>query len=716
MSSFSTMSCYAALSACTGNDILSAYARMVCSLIQEKHYETCDAKQLSLDFQEKYGFSLPYHPMLTVMNECIKLKFLKSVKGAHYCIPDYEVIDKENFQSILLDKEKAYLSLENEFSTYILEKYSIVCAPEEINKKIVSFFEHYSLDDSLGNRLDLAYSNDFLFADFIIYCLENNKTDIISYLNEYIVGCSLSQIFLYCEKPENYTSKRTNVYLDTNVVFRILGISSTDLEGYKDFVQNLRQLGMHVKIYEHTFSEIIGLIERSKQWIGNPDFDVSIASETAYYFVRNNWTTERISAYSAELRITLEKKYGITIESTTYPRAEDIRTITEESIKDRIVAQYQEGRPYASFEEKEQTIDLDAKSIFFTQHKNNAIVPYHINDVRNIFITTNQALAKVGYGISYDLAANKEYFIPVVMTDINWGTLLWFNSPAKVSSINRLRLISAAYAAFRPSPELVKRLSDSLRNLSEKDDITPEQCYLLKVSPVAQKILARKTINDPERFTESTPLEILQEIRSTAYTEGSESRQREINELTRERDIANHNLEIEKRQRKIEEYNNTLKKAYADMLSYADTIGQIDDQLSELASVKETINRSVKKRIKIVRWLFAAIAVALIVLAFVLAYKYSWFVSTVPLAFSLLLIVWALWKNEEITILSIMSKIEKSIRNKQNKLRRYSEDAVSSLQEKKVMLESRQKDTKEVIKKTKVLLELETKSLSKLDQ
>lgn len=65
MSSFSTIACYAALSSCSREDILHAYARMIAALIQRNRYKTCDTDTLCKDFKAYYGFSVPYHPMQT---------------------------------------------------------------------------------------------------------------------------------------------------------------------------------------------------------------------------------------------------------------------------------------------------------------------------------------------------------------------------------------------------------------------------------------------------------------------------------------------------------------------------------------------------------------------------------------------------------------------------------------------------------------------------
>ena len=108
MSSFSSVACYAALSSCTKDDILSAYARMVAALVQKNKYQKCEAERLVTDFENLYGFKVPYHPMRTIMDQCVRLRFFKYSPAAHSFFPDFSMIAKDDFVSIINAKENNY--------------------------------------------------------------------------------------------------------------------------------------------------------------------------------------------------------------------------------------------------------------------------------------------------------------------------------------------------------------------------------------------------------------------------------------------------------------------------------------------------------------------------------------------------------------------------------------------------------------------------------
>lgn len=106
MSSFSTIACYAALSSCSREDILHAYARMIAALIQRNRYKTCDIDTLCKDFKAYYGFSVPYHPMQTILSTCINFGFLTYNSSIHQFVPDYAHIDEEDFMDIVEKQTK----------------------------------------------------------------------------------------------------------------------------------------------------------------------------------------------------------------------------------------------------------------------------------------------------------------------------------------------------------------------------------------------------------------------------------------------------------------------------------------------------------------------------------------------------------------------------------------------------------------------------------
>lgn len=708
MSSFSTIACYAALKSSLQQDLVLAYARMVVALVQEKRYSFCNIHEIMSDFEETYGFPVSYHPMRTIMDECIKVGYFTYNSSTHQCLPNYSEIDKEEFMEIVKEKESRYELLLNQFKEFLQKTHSLYVSKEDLNERILAFVERFGIKTNADRSIIHKIKDDYFVAEFLVYCEENGCPEVIDCLDEFTVGMSLSEIFTYSERPEAYTAKDAQVYLDTALLFRILGIDSAgNADSYKTFLENMRTQGMHIKTYEHTVNELIGIIEASKIWIGNPDYDATKCSEATYYFVTNNWEKEDVDEFSGRIRDLLQDEYGITIDKTPYPKVEDIHTPFEADIREIIEGIYKEANPDVDLEELKYTIDQDAKSIFLTQHKNGRIVPYHVNDIKNIFITTNKSLAKVGYRLSYQMAVAKEYFIPVVMSDIKWGTLIWFNSPGIISSLNRPRLVSAAYAAFRPSPEVVQRLNRSLKELEETGTITPEQCYFLKTSPIAQKLLAKKTVNDPTRFVDSTPLEILKELTQEAFNSGSFSRQGEIDILKSGQEQLRLELAIVRQEAIISAAERDVERAEGALQKNQERKAALEDELDECNCLRSEIDEVVACKIKWIKICITVVAILLIAPAVYIGKKWSWITGVLSLGVPSLLAIVALWNNENVSLLSLIPKIERKIQKKQNVLRRYSPEKVVALEKELSEIKEKENGLQNNLNEAKAILKRE---------
>lgn len=681
MASFSSMACCSALSSCSKEDILSAYARMVAFLVQKKKYHKCEAEELTIDFEKMYGFTIPFHPMRTIMDQCTQLGYLTYNSSLHVFFPNYERIDSDDYSSILQAKDKEYQALLKRFGEFLIEQHNLYSSQEDLDDRIRAFIERYGIKAKTDREILRKVKDDYFFAEFLVSCEENGHTEVLDYLDEYTTGVALSEIFTYSETPKSFTAKGACAYLDTGLLFKLFGVdSSNHASSYTQYIRNMQRIGISVMVYEHTLNEMIGIIENSKHWIGNPDYDANLSSEATYFFVSNNWTIEAVNELSASIRTRLEDDLNIKIDRMAYPKTEDIHTTHEADIREMIVDLYKENDPGLDVDAIGYTIDLDARSIFYTLHKNGNKVAYHINDVENVFITTNRTLAKVGYKLSYSIAQSKDVFIPVVMNDIKWGTLIWFNSPALISSINRPRLVSAAYAAFRPDPELTRKLNERLVALEKEGKVTPAQCYLLKVDPIAQHLLARKTMNDPDRFIDSTPLEILKELGREAFEQGIASRQAEVDKLTEESETYKAQLTIEKQARIVSDLEQKWSNINVQIRYIRGREENIKKELDDLHNVKAGIDEIVKRNRIALKVTVSFLAFLLVALSVFIGVNYSPILGVITFVVPIILWIISLWTGCKVSYSLIDQKIEQHTRQKQYNIRRYSDSYVSNLE------------------------------------
>lgn len=182
MSSFSTIACYAALSSCSREDILHAYARMIAALIQRNRYKTCDTDTLCKDFKAYYGFSVPYHPMQTILSTCINFGFLTYNSSIHQFVPDYAHIDEEDFMDIVEKTDQKYREILAQFKIFLQQEYNIYSSDEDMDDKILAFIERYGIKTKVDRMVLREVKDDYLFAAFLVHCEETGQTDILDYL------------------------------------------------------------------------------------------------------------------------------------------------------------------------------------------------------------------------------------------------------------------------------------------------------------------------------------------------------------------------------------------------------------------------------------------------------------------------------------------------------------------------------------------------------
>ena len=560
MNKFSVYSCYAAISSCPSGMPLLAILKLVLVLVGEKKYSVLDPQTMVEDFVERFGFKVPYHPMQRIISLGINEKVFEQNSTLRKAVPVWNAIDNGNFMRLLKEKDKEYESLLKSFGRFLNEKHSIYLFDEELSKHVQAFIQRYGLIPKTDKELLISIKSDYYFADYVHYCIEHGDELALKCIDEYITGCSFAELITFSEPTDQNAVCNAKVYLDTGFVFALLGMESKNrAETYRELLRDMHSLGMQTYIFLHTYNEITGLIDNAKVWINNPNYDPLRASETAYFFVTNDWSVDKVTELQFDLKHTIVDDLKINIDDSPYPYYKDIRTTDQSTIQEMIVEEYKRNNRLFREEEKERTLNNDSHSLFNTLHYNGNYIAYSLSDVRFIFITTNKSLANVGRRLTKSITGDKATSIPIAMSDIEWGTLVWSNSPTKISAINRASIVSAAYAACQPSAEVLNKLIKTLKNFQDDGALSPEKCYFLKTNKVALSLLSEKTQNDDANYIDQLPFEILKEIQDEGYRKGKAEGQLEVDRITEEKKnqeyrtaIANQETEIERRKSKFE--------------------------------------------------------------------------------------------------------------------------------------------------------------------
>ena len=504
-----------------GQTISDAFLYLVKVVLLKKGYNRISVQELCKDFQECCGFSIPYHPMTVILSSLRKQGYVKSGRiGA--LLPNMEKL-REDVSTKSLETEQENL---NEVIDLFI-RYAASVDPnnrlsaEDAEKILGGFLDYNGLNLLSSAHSFGAVPDDLYLRLFFRFLSELEKTnpDKVEYIGSLVVGRILTELFISGQN-ESPGASRSNavVYLDTSVVFAALGIDLFDrAEVYRNLVKDTQRLGMSVRVFYHTYAEMLTLIEGSKPWLGNPLYDPVEATSATQYFVTHNCSSEDVTEYANNLEETLNS-LGIQVDRMNYPAPSSIpRGVkTEQQYYEKIVEKYKAVNPGFDEAEKRRTVDRDARTLFFVDYLNAGIRAPKMQDISYIFVTCNYSLASV----SKDEVKYHREAIPDCVSDTYWGTLIWLNDPEQLLSTTKVRVAANANAAFSPSATLMRKLVTSVDALQNDERITPDEAFFLKSNPFAHTILLELTKGNDSYYTEKTPEEILQMIRQDAREEG----------------------------------------------------------------------------------------------------------------------------------------------------------------------------------------------------
>ncbi len=493
--------------------IAEMLVKLLVTLIEYKEYDTFTKDDLLGSFGAFYNLPISRMMLGEVIPQLKKKGLIKEESKNCYKVNKKEV-SKLNYLKTFQDFERERDSLLEAFVRFSKER-SVEISKSDADR-ILSFYIEDSVC-SLGSEapleINLSDAEKYVAASFVSYEKEN-KTSFYEIYENILVGRMLASFILNGGKTTNESPSIFNkmtIFLDSGFIFNLLGLNgySTPIE-YRDLLSTLSGLGARLKVFDHTFNEVFDIIESSKQWVGNPLYLASRASNVNEFFITNKYTKEEIEEYLYSLETKL-KEFGIAkYDANINYNEED--TIYQENIKTLIIEEYSRNGGY--FEEKDLTYELDAKSLFAIHKLRRGKTYRRFEDTEFLLLTTNRGIARISNTI------NRERFdgrtIPYAFTDSFISVLLFFTYPNYSPETNERFCIPAAYHAFEPSKELVKKVEKVLTSIQEKGLITPADSFSWRTSKVLSTYVLEETKNNAQSFNEDTPEKIFELIQKDA--------------------------------------------------------------------------------------------------------------------------------------------------------------------------------------------------------
>jgi hypothetical protein len=279
--------------------------------------------------------------------------------------------------------------------------------------------------------------------------------------------------------------------------------------------------------------------------------DVSLGTATRFL------TKSDIRLLSSKLK---ENLLLLKIEIIEPPDLQEYKdfVIDEKALATSIHDVYKARNPYYD-EVNDYSIQKDIQSLSSVCALRRGKKAKTLKEVEHLFLTTNTGL----FFAERQLNGSTDY-IPVCMSDILFGTLLWVLSPAKLISINEKKIIADCVAALCPNDLLIHKFCAEVERLSSNGDISEDDAIILRAYDVSFNLLGDKTFGDPESFTDRTVHEIIEEIKENFKKEGeTKFREEQVSHGRTREEINKINLDNQKLQVKVDKLTtniNTISK------------------------------------------------------------------------------------------------------------------------------------------------------------
>ena len=509
-------------------NLLDAYLPFITTIIKEKNMVDIDESVLCQELEKKYDLSLQPTLIRQVLSHAMGKNIITKVREQYIA----NTSQLGQFTIPESDFNELWKSLISDFISFVSDL-SISLTPDEAEENIVKFIDAYD-DHVIYNSIgDINIENNQFVYAWCKYILNAKESNMKQY--EFILALCTANLMkntLFYTRKEPATASSLKVYLDTPMIFALLGMDTPERQkSYSYILTKAKQAGMELHVFDHNFEEATGIMERASRWAVSNRYDSAKANKVAEFFHDSGMEEEEISDFIAEVETTLNS-YGITQDFSAYLADEDKFQADEDHLQDLIKTEYgTRSIKYTTEELYDNSIRTDVRSLVMIDRKRTGGYSSDLKNSRYIFITTNRVVAKVSkdYAADGELSRDK---IPACITADMFGTLLWMEFPEQQENYLSLKMLADCRALLRPTTQMIAQFNIQLDEAYKRRDegLTEQRFLFLRSHPIVRTKLLDVTSGDYSQFTDHTWRDVYDAIESHAKYEGEQKYQAEKSE------------------------------------------------------------------------------------------------------------------------------------------------------------------------------------------
>ncbi len=522
---------------CANGNVLEAYYPFMANIILENNMEEINEDLIKKVFEERYKINISVLFIRQVLGVGIENKSIVKKYGKY--IADNAELKKYKIGKS--DFNKSWNTLKSLFQKYYYSITQESISDEIFDRLVFSLIDTHSIKfiiDSEWTGDDKVDDYEYYWYSFIKELSQSNQKvfDFLAYLS----ASSTYREALFVSQPQEVKYENLNIYLDSPMIFALLGMDSVErCEAYQELLNEIKKKGCNIQILDNNFEEVQGIIERASNWASSSAYDISKANKVAKYFHDSGKSRADMIEYSEGLEDRLNE-LGIIVKETSYDTLSNSFQEDEEKLFEMVSKKYSEHNMSFS-QEKEETIRCDVKSIIMIYRERKGKTFTRINTCTDLMLTINAALANVCKNYEQTRCSTTGHIPACVSADL-FGSILWLNSPLESVEYQKKKILADCYSALRPNKALLRKYVESVETAWKTGEIDEKKYLFMRSHAVVSDALMNVTKGDYAKFNDHTYIDVYEEIQAIARKELAD--EKNAHGLTQlELKSANENLE-----------------------------------------------------------------------------------------------------------------------------------------------------------------------------
>lgn len=196
--SFSLNACYAALKSVKAQNVDEAFDVMIIALIESKRYQQINIDDIIQDFNSKFGFSIPYFPMVRILSNLCRKKILKKTRNRYFVNSDDDTWYSigETFWNDLENQEKNQKKLLNRYIQFLDTEYNEKITSDDAARVFNAFIEDNGVVFIKNHEYEKSTTATYRFC-MLLKQLEVSDEKLFAFVESAIVGRILSELVIF---------------------------------------------------------------------------------------------------------------------------------------------------------------------------------------------------------------------------------------------------------------------------------------------------------------------------------------------------------------------------------------------------------------------------------------------------------------------------------------------------------------------------------------